>query len=107
MALVLDTIKRNSVYYMAGKFDGDHAVRFQRAPFCQVLIKGKLYLMPESIGISPNFITLAGDSNADSARQVRHDFGYETRCDVILEEHQMGFKDDADSWMGPHKFGRI
>lgn len=107
MSLALSTARRNSVYFKAGTFTGDTAPRFIKAPFDQLVYKGKLYLMPLSFGGGQAFIGQAGNADADTVRQVRGDFGYETLSPVVVEEQEMGCKDEANSWKSMHRFGQI
>lgn len=109
MAQTYTNSKVNHVYFDAGTFQGDATTkRFLKAPFDQVLINGALYLQPSSSEYTPNAVAQTVNADAELARLSRQPGGmYLDLNPVIVSEHEMGCKDDANSWKGVHRFGWV
>ena len=88
------------VYYPMGRFNHDYGKkRFVRAPFILVKTQGKDdatwddYWMPAPFGGSPGDAAgpmrdFLSDDNGDG--ECRHPFGYITKQDIIMEQHELG-----------------
>lgn len=108
MAQTYNNSRVNPVYYRVGKFQGSQASRFIRAPFETVAINGNLYLHPTSQSFSNAALAQLSNADAEQVQLSRQPAGmYTDLAIVVVEEQEMGCKDDAVSWKGMHRFGWI
>jgi len=114
------------VYYPMGRFSDDYGKkRFVRAPFVLVKLQPAVdlawedYWMPAPFGGSPNSSAggtmrdfLSADNGDD---ECRHPFGYITKQDIMMEQHElgdwtpigMGKPEADDTWRRFHRIGFI
>jgi len=112
------------VYYPKGRYNHDYGKkRFVRAPFLLVKLQPvddaawEDYWMPApfggTLGTDWNMQDFLGSDGGDG--ECRHPFGYITKQDIIIEEHElgnvspieMGESEDYDTWKNFHRIGFI
>ena len=114
------------VYYPKGRYNHDYGKkRFVRAPFLLILTQGTNdakwtdYWMPAPFsgnlgsGGGREMKDFLSSDSGDS--ECRHPFGYITRQDLTIEEHQLGDwsaigdgkPESEDTWMRFHRIGFI
>ena len=100
--------KKQPVFYNFGSFNGDvNAKRFIQAPFDVVTINGVLYLQPRSFRYDSPAVAQTSVVDADQVELARQDCFFTDINPVVVNECEMGCKDDSVSWKGMHRFGHI